>query len=154
MAILNHQNIFKTDKHVEICVALPLWKHRPLSFIYHTIARNEVSLIENCNISSVTVILDILNDAGIISVWLGYLFLYHLKLAAINFTTNEDINKNRYFMSNEAGKIINPYDKGIRGNLVEFFCYGKIPLLEPFQTLPESNAPYCAALKDLHFVTC
>lgn len=56
--------------------------------------------------------------------WIGYLLFYHLKLAATNLTTNEDINKERYFGRNQEGIVQNPYDRGLKQNLVDFFLEG------------------------------
>jgi len=39
-------------------------------------------------------------------------------------TTNEEVNGSRYsyLIDPESGAFANPFDKGIRGNLREFFC--------------------------------
>eukprot|EP00002_Diphylleia_rotans_P018192 TRINITY_DN352_c2_g2_i4.p2 TRINITY_DN352_c2_g2~~TRINITY_DN352_c2_g2_i4.p2 ORF type:complete len:251 (-),score=33.11 TRINITY_DN352_c2_g2_i4:222-974(-) len=69
---------------------------------------------------------------GVICMWIGYLLFYHLKLAAANLTTNEDINKERYFGRNQEGIVQNPYDKGLKQNLVDFFLEGRVtPINRP-----------------------
>ena len=41
------------------------------------------------------------------------LFFYHAKLVTKNLTTNEDVNKDRYYyMKNEYNFLDNPFDKG------------------------------------------
>ena len=50
-----------------------------------------------------------------------YTFLFQLTLALSNMTTNESINHKRYkHWQDKDGKFHNPFDRGLRINVLEF----------------------------------
>ena len=58
--------------------------------------------------------------------------IYHMVL---NLTTNERVNHKRYeYLKDGKGKYYNPYDRGLRINILEFFH------LKP--SVPDDQVPF------------
>ena len=54
--------------------------------------------------------------------WETPVFLTQVRAVVKNITSNEMINQHRYaYLNNSNGQFFNPFDRGIKNNIIEFF---------------------------------
>jgi len=64
----------------------------------------------------------------------------HFYLIAVNLTTNEQINKNRYdYLKDSTGMYHNPFNQGALKNFLDFFRMSEPTALPPRQILPHAD---------------